>query len=62
MKDPPTQAVGNTSPLQKTPDMLRSRAAADIGMESEAKCIQTYLPNIHVPPKNEAVGGLIAPV
>ena len=42
MKDPPTQAVGNTSPLQKTPDMLRSRAAADTGMASQAKCIQTY--------------------
>ena len=40
MKDPPTQAVGNTSPLQKTPDMLRSRAAADTGMASQAKAFK----------------------
>ena len=42
MKDPPTQAVENTSPLQKTPDMLRSRAAANTGMASQAKCIQPH--------------------
>ena len=41
VKDPPTQAVENITQWQKTPDMLCSWAAADTGMASLAKCIQT---------------------
>ena len=62
MKGPPTQAVENISPLQKTPDMLCFRAAADTGMASPAKCIQTHEPKIHAVPKNGAVGGHFATV
>ena len=62
MKDPPTQAVENISPLQKTPDMLCSRAAAESGIASPAKRIQTHEPKIHAVPKNGAVGGQFATV
>ena len=62
MKDPPTQAVENIAPLQKAPDMLCSRAAADTGIASPAKCIQTHEPKIHAVPKNGAVGGHFATV
>ena len=49
-------------PWQKTPDMLCSWAAADTGMASPAKCIQTHEPKIHAVPKNGAVGGHFATV
>ena len=51
------QAVENTSPLQKTPDMLCSWAAADTGMASPAKCIQTHEPKIHAVPKKRSCWG-----
>ena len=62
MKDPPTPAVEDTSPLQKTHDMLCSGAAVDFGMASPTKCIQTHEPKIHAVPKNGAVGGRFATV
>ena len=62
VKDPPTQAVENILPLQRTPDMHCSWAAADTEMASPAKCIQTHAAKIHAVLKNGAVGGRFATV
>ena len=62
IRDPPTQAVENITPLQKAPDMLRSWAAADTELTSPAKCVPAAESNFHALPKNGAVGGRFATV
>ena len=62
IRDPPTQAVENITPLQKAPDMLRSWAAADTELTSPAKCMPAAESKFHALPKNGAVGGQFATV
>ena len=57
IKDPPTQAVENITPLQKTSHMLCSWATADTGVASLTKCVQTDKSENYALPKNGAVGG-----
>ena len=62
IKDPPTQAVENITPLQKTSHMLCSWATADTGVASLTKCVQTDKSENYAWPKNGAVGGHFATV
>ena len=62
IKDPPTQAVENIIPLQKTSHMLCSWATADTGVASLTKCVQTDKSENYALPKNGAVGGHFATV
>ena len=62
IKDPPTQAVENITPLQKTSHMLCSWATADTGVASLSKCVQTDKSENYALPKNGAVGGHFATV
>ena len=62
IKDPPTQAVENITPLQKTSHMLCSWATADTGVASLTKCVQTDKSENYALPKNGAVGGHFATV
>ena len=62
IRDPPTQAVENITPLQKAPDMLRSWAVASTELTSPAKCMPAAESKFHALPKNGAVGGHFATV
>ena len=61
IKDPPTQAVENITPLQKTSHIC-SWATADTGVASLTKCVQTDKSENYALPKNGAVGGHFATV